>query len=253
MKKHPIDDIFRKKLEEVERVPSASAWDRIAPKKKEQRLPAMAWFLAAGVAVSLMAGYMVWMNEANDVKPELAVHTEIPVNTYREAHVKPEKDNGLPADKTDLIAKKSEAPVRSKKVATVDEKLEKRSTQHVMAAIEAVTSKDEQALTVPEDLKYPEIELQVVAAHATPAEPGRTEKRTIVVNVSETDSEPEPEKSRLGKIFRQLKNVKHGNSVDWREVGFNPKALVARVDGRLRDSEERVSEKYQNLKEKTKF
>jgi hypothetical protein len=41
--------------------------------------------------------------------------------------------------------------------------------------------------------------------------------------------------------------------VDWEEVGFNPKSLVAKVDDHLRNGEEKVSEKYHNLKEKTKL
>jgi hypothetical protein len=54
----------------------------------------------------------------------------------------------------------------------------------------------------------------------------------MVVNViPEEDSLMQPKTSRFTRVFRQLKNARAGEKVNWDEVGFNPKAVLARLDG----------------------
>ncbi len=88
------------------------------------------------------------------------------------------------------------------------------------------------------------------------AEPVITQSRTIVVSVEEETGEANEERTqskRFKRILGQLKNVKQGERVDWEEVGVSPATLIARVDAKLRSGEEKISEKYQNLKERTKL
>lgn len=253
MKKHPIDDLFKKKLDGVERTPSADAWDRIRPVKEEKRLPLLAWYMAAGVVVTLLAGYMMWMSEAGNVGSELAAKTSLPAEDKTIVNPSVTVDN-LPTGETSRIAKSPEKSIEKIQVPQKEHVSEKSVAQPMIAAVESVTKKETQTVDTSLELSYPEIEPVREIASVTPVVQNETENRTIVVNVSEPKMEIEQEKSsRLSKIFRQLKNVKHGESVDWKEVGFNPREVVARVDGRLRDGEEKVSEKYQNLKERTKF
>lgn len=254
MKKHPIDDIFKKKLEGIERTPSAAAWERIRPVKEEMRLPLLVWYMAAGVVVTLLAGYVIWMNEAGNVgSAELAVKTSLPAEDKTIVNPSITVDS-LSTGETSQIAKSAEKYIEKIQVQQNENVSEKQVTQPMIAVVESVTKKEIQTIDTSEELSYPEIESVPEIASVKSVVQNESENRTIVVNVSEPRIEIEQEKSsRLSKIFRQLKNVKHGESVDWKEVGFNPKEVVARVDGRLRDGEEKVSEKYQNLKERTKF
>ncbi|HEV7378512.1 MAG TPA: hypothetical protein VGN64_01860 [Dyadobacter sp.] len=254
MKKHPIDDIFKKKLEGIERKPSAAAWERMKPAKEEKRLPLFVWYMAAGITVTLLAGYMIWMSEAGNVGVELVTKTSPPAQVEKPIIDPSVNADSMSAMKIDLIATSAKIPVKSRPDQETEKSSETKVIQPMVANLEPVTRKETQAIDTSMEPVYPEIEPIREVADATPAVQNEVESRTIVVNVTEPKAEVEQEKSsRLGKIFRQLKNVKHGESVDWKEIGFNPKEVVARVDGRLRDGEEKVSEKYQNLKERTKF
>jgi hypothetical protein len=64
----------------------------------------------------------------------------------------------------------------------------------------------------------------------------------------ENESNEKSKSSRFAKVFRQLKNARAGEPVDWQEIGFNPKDVIAKVDGRGRSRDEEGSEKYQNTK-----
>ena len=70
MKKHPVDDLFKRKLAELDKKPSSEAWLKIQERTKSQRRAVgWVWYAAAGIAVTLMAGYLVWQSDAgNQVK-----------------------------------------------------------------------------------------------------------------------------------------------------------------------------------------
>ena len=56
MKKHPVDDLFKRKLEGLERTPSAHAWLKIQERQPAKRRPLVwEWYAAAGVAVAVTA------------------------------------------------------------------------------------------------------------------------------------------------------------------------------------------------------
>jgi hypothetical protein len=59
--------------------------------------------------------------------------------------------------------------------------------------------------------------------------------RVIIAEIQTASVEVEKpiqstKEKRVRKIFRQLKNLKNGEEVNWEEVGVNPKQLIARVD-----------------------
>ena len=68
IKKHPIDDLFARKLGKNSIEPSAEAWtklqSRLQPQKNETRIVPLpvwrVWAVAAGVSVVLMAGWLVF-------------------------------------------------------------------------------------------------------------------------------------------------------------------------------------------------
>jgi hypothetical protein len=50
------------------------------------------------------------------------------------------------------------------------------------------------------------------------------------INKPETDIEDNRKNKRLKQIFTQLKKAKKGEEVDWDQVGFNPKSILAKVE-----------------------
>ena len=269
MKKHPVDDLFKRKLSGLDKQPSSEAWLKIAKETKSK--PAAAgwvWYAAASIIVALLAGYAVWENNDTDPGPAQLASNVAP------AH----KDQPALADlieKDTLLVGKAE----SKKETTIAaEKIAKRQTgqdfriaQENIADDKKVNSSQKEVFAadlkeIPAsdiDQKTEEINpLSVKAIADIPLKKESVEihdeiepSRTVVVVIETDDNrvESKPKTSRFSKVFRQLKNVRAGERVDWDEVGFDPKGLVARVDDRLRNGEEKVSEKYHNIKEKTKL
>ncbi len=258
MKKHPVDEIFRTKLTGFEKQPTAAAWDRLSQGKKsdERRLSAWIWYAAAGVVIAFMAGYAVWINQAAEINPQLASR-EKPVeirtdstgpqvtkeSVFEQAKATPEK---LVRHEKKRFTKGRLPGVLVKATAPVTEPAQ------LAIAVDPAALEPESEMPMPVVIPASEIESRHIASVET--KEVNNENRTIVVRVEEPVVNEEKEKpSRFTRIFRQLKNAKQGETVDWEDVGFNPKALMARVDDRLRNKEEKVSEKFQNIKERTKL
>ena len=256
MKKHPIDDIFRSKLTGLEKQPSASAWDRLDQGKKndERRFSAWVWYAAASVAIAFMAGYSVWVNKSAEIRPQLAGQQN-PVIIQQDS-VKPqhaERPFGELADRrVEKSVEVNKKQITSGKMQRVPKKQTVPETIQLATTNVPVAVKPDSDIAMPEIVTAKEFEAMHVAIAETKS--AKIENRTIVVKVEEPVVNEEKEKpSRFTRIFRQLKNAKQGETVDWDDVGFNPKALVARVDDRIRTGEEKVTEKYQNIKERTKL
>lgn len=78
-------------------------------------------------------------------------------------------------------------------------------------------------------------------------EAAATEPRVLVavlhedewpMNNPETDVEDNRKNKRLKQIFTQLKKAKKGEEVDWDQVGFNPKSILAKVELNNNDYQE---------------
>jgi hypothetical protein len=254
MKKHPIDDIFRNKLKDLARQPSANAWDRLSQEKERGQRRMLGWvgYAAASMAVAFIAGSLLWLNQSPEVKPEL-VGQQIPT-VIQEDSAQPEIVEKAVAELADMgsqkkVIKKKEYSSGKKNIHAVD-----TSDEQVLP--DANTS----VVVVEEKLKESEppiITAEVVGpiqVASVEPQPVPTVNRTIIVRVDEQIINEDKVKSRrFTRILRQLKNAKQGESVDWEDVGLNPKALIARVDDRIKNGEEKVSEKYQNIKERTKL
>lgn len=268
MKKYPIDDLFKSKLSTLERKPSAAAWQRIEDgQKKSARTLGWVWYVAAGVALAFLTGYAVWVNQATYFEPGLAqvqkVEKIVVPQLNRDSI---EAENG--EEKIALIEKESIKVSATESGQVGIEEISKRvvkrqeygnlgkkiPNEEVVNAEESVEARPEQI--VPVEIVTPHT-AQIQLAEEKPKENvlEKIENRRILVKVEVPDDESaeKPKSSRFTKIFRQLKNVKDGESVNWTDVGFNPRAVVARVDNRLRLGEEKVSEKYQDIKERTKL
>lgn len=258
MKKHPIDDIFRTKLQGLEKQPSATAWDRLnqGKKKEERRLTAWIWYAAAGVAIALMAGYSVWINQSGEVTPQLAGHPN-PVEIPQDS-AKPPLTQEATVELAEVVPEKNISSKVEKMRPRISPRVVQKEKEVLSEPARLATTNAPVVLELQSEISLPEIatakNMENTHVAFTETKVAKQENRTIVVRVEEPVVNEEKEKpSRFTRIFRQLKNAKQGETVDWEDVGFNPKALVARVDDRLKTGEEKVSEKYQNIKERTKL
>ncbi len=267
MKKHPVDDLFKRKLSTLERKPSAAAWQRIQDgQTKSRRTLVWVWYVAAGVALALLTGYAVWVNQATYFEPGLAQVQKVEKIVVPQLNLDSIKNKSAEEQiaSTDKEATEVSAPESANIGITMAKSVAKRkesvdlkkenSDEEVARAEKSEEARPEHI--VPVQIMTPQT-AQIQPADEKPKEsvPEKLEDRTILVKVEVPDDEgpDKPKASRFTKIFRQLKNVKEGESVNWTDVGFNPKAVVARVDNRLRMGEEKVSEKYQDIKQRTKL
>ncbi|CAG5008595.1 hypothetical protein DYBT9275_04314 [Dyadobacter sp. CECT 9275] len=259
MKKHLVDDLFKTKLTNLERTPSADAWSKIQARQKKGKRTAWVWYAAAGVSMTLMTGYLVWQNQS-DTSLERTYQPEVAVN-----QTKPHR-----ADSTHFIS--AAQPV----IAIVEPV--KKNWKAKSEAVEYASKESSKAL-VKNDFKEPEPEKAEVSVlekesitekvskdvpqlaeasvkpNVTTEETDLTalvkqqENRVIIVKVEEPE-DMEKKVSRFSKVFRQLKNARAGERVDWNEVGFNPRTIIARAGDDLRNPEGYEGRKQNNEKQK---
>ncbi|GAB2783202.1 hypothetical protein GCM10027275_28880 [Rhabdobacter roseus] len=266
MKKHPVDDLFARKLGEWEPKPSSAAWERIqaTQKKKERRLGGWHWYAAAGVLVAMLAGYAVWQNQQGTQGPAMAQVEKRKPATHQVPEVPSTKipTEEVPQESVNKELRRfpTTLPDSHDQLANVETKqktAEREPAKQVLdPTVEIAYSELDKKATTPleENTSTPpnthpaERPESTLALAPTPEKP---ENRTVIARVEVPESEDEAQKSsRFLKVLRQLKNIKEGEEVDWKEMGINPKKMVARADARLKSEEEKVSKQYQNLKEK---
>lgn len=268
-KSNKIDDLFVRKLSSLERTPSPDLWRRIeqGQKKETRRLRGWYWYAAASATILLLAGYVMWQSRAQNSEPRLQV-------AQTELIVKPEE--GEPYSSALEMSEKKALANTAKTESTEGSDQRKPAQKATFAAVEKAvvpTQPDSEQAPVLKDIKLAQIEKpkahpEQLIAKTKEAEPLRLadgqapgavlshfpQKRVVVAHVrmqhlKEENSAP----SKFIRVMRQLKNAKQGDEVEWDELGFNPKRILARADERLRNGEDIISGKYQELKNKTKL
>lgn len=269
MKKHPVDDLFKRKLTSLEKKPSELAWERIreGQKNKSRRIAAWVWYAAASVTLALISGYVVWQNQADQFSEKVGntelARTEkkipdlkvLPEHETEKKSVLPNSTHEvLPAIKEVELPHHSElAQIRHEKKVSrskIEESPSKSELHKITNVAPIQIAKAEPAKIGNIQLDKPDIQQSVSVEKVSPKpvelayQEEKKPDRTIVVDVEEPKNEFKDKKpSRLSRVFRQLKNVREAEPVDWNEVGFNPKDIIARADDRPNDNDEKVSGK----------
>lgn len=286
MKKHPVDDLFKRKLEGLERTPSENAWLKIQEKQPAKSRPVVwGWYAAAGVAAAVMGGYLVWQNQQvaspGSVKPQQTIAAVKPAPV--DSTVSPVEKLNAPVEKLASAKKTNNAATdNAGRDLTVAHKAPENSGTQIAQTRNVKTQNINTSIAQPEPIQHepvmalnekPSVPVNAIQPETVkvpvaqdikilpdePAvsqvnKPGPEPTRMIVVAVETgpNEAEEKPRNTRFARVFRQLKNARAGEKVDWDEVGFNPKNLVARVDDRLRGKDERSSDK-DHPKDKTKL
>ena len=256
MKKHPVDDLFKKRLTSLEKKPTELAWKRIqeGQKNKSRRMAAWVWYAAASVMLTMITGYLVWQSKDNISSP--AGNIEMARAEKGIPDIKPSADSltgekqagedkliaNLPAVPAPVLAEvkvENKEIVRKPSVKTNVEENKPDTQPRIQIA------KIETAKTNEVKLDKPDIQQTIAPEKVVPKSTelaGVDEKkpdRTIIVEVEEPVNEQKEKgkPSRFARVFRQLKNVREAEPVDWDDVGFNPKSISARADDRTNDDE----------------
>lgn len=266
MKKHPVDDLFARKLTDWQPKASAQLWERIeARQEKVPRHLGWYWYAAASVAIVVLAGYMVWQSEAIEIstnKREIATAEQMKPATRPEPLAE-----ASGSDKTTGLVDNSEArkvispnlvPVKNHETRIYRESLVAKSNEPRVPRKKMEVAAIQKEVTVPESLiaqntrGTPLNPIAIQSEIVKDTFPDPSLGKVVVAHVEMAPQiEDEPKSSKFIRVLRQLKNAKQGEAIEWDEIGFNPKKLMARADERLKNEEEKISKKYQDLKEKT--
>jgi hypothetical protein len=268
MKKHPVDELFRKRLVALEKSPSDNAWRIIQEKNESREKPAgWIWYAAAVFLVLLIAGYAGWdgsfSSERSVIaisKPQSSKNAEKPVMPETEITKQENVAQGITKQKmlerilADINEKKQNEP---KQVGQVASEAENNAEVGVITSIKIEETLEKLPVAEPRALvNLPSLPKTEIESNTTSSEmEGQEPAITIIVAVEATEDDDvvKPKSSKFSRVFRQLKNARAGERVDWDEVGFNPRSLVARVDDRLRAKDDKISEKEQTPKDRRKL
>lgn len=229
------------------------------------------WLAAAGVSLLLLAGWVVWNNNNSEEaltaqvmpktesiikqkltqignpkvveenlidKKEIINQQSLRENQF--AHTEPMKDTKKSSkEESSLPILKSELNqiTQVKEIAENALPLLPVNTQETQKAVAQASAINEELKTTEKTvvLQLPELQQSLVAAN----EKETVENNTSTPSVESTNSRfdesilNQPRKStRMAKVWKQLKNAKNGEKVDWDEVGFNPNKLLAKATGK---------------------
>lgn len=275
MKKHPVDDLFSRKLRDAEITPREEAYQKLQQRmqSKQRRLgwwQQGPWLAAAGVSLLLVAGWVVWRNTnsetaltaqvtskiesiAKQKSAQLAKSNAVDENLTDKKEIlnqqiSPEKQvAAAPAKGIQKSSKlESSLPVLKsevKQVAQVIQPTKNDKTQEIIIAQESpkviaqttITNAESKPTEKTVVLQLPDLQQSLVATN----EKVPVEKEISNVSVESTNPKFDEnilnqsrKSTRMAKVWKQLKNAKNGEKVDWDEVGFNPNKLLAKATGK---------------------
>jgi hypothetical protein len=269
MKKHPVDDLFSRKLRDAEITPREEAYQKLQQRmqSKQRRLgwwQQGPWLAAAGVSLLLVAGWVVWNNNSSeDVLTAQAKPTTELIAKQKSAQLA--KSNAVEGKSTDKkeIVNQSISP--EKQVAANESVKAVQKNSKPESSLPVLKSEEKQVVQIPEPIRNdkvqevitapesPKVVAQTIATDTKPTEKtvvlqlpelqqslaAANEKETSTATVESTTAKfdenilNQPRKStRMAKVWKQLKNAKNGEKVDWDEVGFNPNKLLAKATGK---------------------
>jgi cytoskeletal protein RodZ len=241
MKKEPIDNLFADKLQQAEITPRAEAWEKLQSKmaKKEKKivwLPYVRWSAAASVA--LLVGLGIWfMNDSQQPKTPTMAQTKIPT---KKAISVPQIEAQVAVSQKVEIRESNSTTFRAMAIVSPH-----KQPQIMVQQPEIAVVKNEKAIVEPVNKKIevdmPEPKLETIATLQPVQKPEQTVRlelsepteiltETIAANLKPDVTNSLPKEKRINKIFRQLKNLKNGDDVDWQEVGVKSPRLLARLN-----------------------
>lgn len=266
MKKHPVDKLFADKLKDFEMKPSDKAWERLHGNSgKNGEVKIFLYWGAAAVVLFTLGGYLWLQQNSLYTTPAIVenIQAEVPADHISQIPFEGDKKNIVSESEIDaakVVAEENfsvnegtqlskldgdKLPVIEKGIALSVTKLSNSNSSGILVDQKSIQESTHQQLTLK---THDENAVHEVAANreavveSTNFETGEVEEkiapRIIVATVLDNPSPPtdseevhtRKKNKRIKQIFTQLKKAKKGEEVDWDEVGFNPRSLLAKVD-----------------------
>lgn len=254
MKKHPVDDLFARRLGDYRLDPKRATWDEFQKRQPERRIGrGVWWYAAASVLLAVLAGWWGWheLSEAHQVHSER-------IAVARKAAGKKPVPLTMPAPKKSLKSQETEQlPLFAQKRSDSSFKKRQADATAPKATALAMVAVAEQSES-PEPVVTPPTE-QTEVAKVHPSPPS---ERTLVVQLVEptelastelaeeqvVEESPKRKRVRLGRLVRQFTNLREGEPVDWQDTGLTPGTLLAKASDKVQEGKEKLSDSYQNLR-----
>ena len=273
MKKNEIDKLFAERMAENEMKPRPEAWTKLES-KLNQKKHRIGWFqygywLAAASVVLFMIGFSFWNNKT-DIDTQVSVNQGDKILNNGGRSVKAQIEVEIPryARNDKANAQNDKANTRNDKantqndkaniqndkvlavIQTANKKTKKQLNNNAEVAQNQVPIKEVQPIQEPKPRleSLPKVELPKTEAIA--ALPTTPKEKVVVMQLPEVVLENSvavisgnnnelntTKKSRLGKFFKQLKNLKNGEKIEWDEVGVNPNKILARANKTIEKEE----------------
>jgi ribosomal protein L24E len=286
--KKDMPDELVEKLREYERNPRPQAWTKLESRLKEREntkvLP-LWWRYAAAASVMLMIGAGGWLlqnNKTNEINSQVSVSQNI--KKYNPTNISPKTINKTTKNTVEIIQEKEVATIKFSPKSTIQgkEKNQNSAISHSSSPVQKLLilpvekEQNQVARTISEKLDINTIQPRMdykpetksentivinLVESTDVAQNPKIENETIVVNlldlkeensesVADASQESAKKTSRLTKIWQQVVRAKKGENVDWNEVGFKPKKLLARADAKLDNTRESIANSLENIREK---
>lgn len=276
--KNKTDEFFSQMLQNHEVKPREQAWQKLESnlrKKEKKAIPIWRQFsFAATFALLFFVGIIAYFNgidKTQNPKPSFKTNIGEVASTKNESNTnlisKPEKieftkgeANNFNLNSNPNLSKKKKfesevlltrSAIKMEKQSPINSELlvendianalstnENNPIQQLENKIEITDSKN---------IVKKEEELTVIFTIAN----FKNENIEENTNVAKTQSEKK--EKYINRLFKQLKNAKNGDKVDWDMVGFKPTKILARAENKFNSTKEEVSGSYQLVKNKTVF
>ncbi len=246
MKKHQIDNFLAEKLSQAEIQPSMEAWTKLERRTQSKKRAITFWpqwgsWVAAASVVLFIIGFWVLNNNTDLPKPSIALK-ETPKKKIQTEKPTTEKQLETKQELSIAHAPTIQKPTKAikvkgaEKINSVSMNNELRMTnvpqnpQVIQMINDPVKNID---LTVPAVIPNEKLIAEIKLIE-------EVKEKTVIIHLPEiiendqptqnVVAQQQPKSNRFGRIFKQIKNFKQGERVEWDEVGLNPNRLLARVN-----------------------
>jgi hypothetical protein len=235
MKENNIDEIFSRKLQHLEKTPRPQAWEKLSaqmvqPKRKVIPL----WWTLSGAGIAASVALMVFLThnspDTNTIKP-LFTNRHDSVNTAGKNTLKTEKrvtENKLANNETKAYQPKNSNNTNVVKQSANNLQSPAYTTTVAVKDNSSELKKETQDIISDRELTETTTLLAVRDINLKSSEGVLQSDLVIIVEEPETVAY-EPQKTKVSKVFQQLKNLKEGNKVDLKELGISKQTFVAAI------------------------
>lgn len=240
-----LDELFRSKLETFETQAGDRAWDKLQKAQRPaSRFPAPTRWIAAAVAAGICLGAGFWFSIEREEETMLAAG-DAPVRKENTDRLE-EREKAAPVENVvQAVVPEYERKGETARTVAVAEKREKEgvvSSQKWSAVKESAAPPAELPQPVPGDSGRQskpvgaagETATRVLVVYVTPVPlyetPAMEKEPEVVVQTAAVEEAPVKKKRGIQRFFKQLRNAKTGEKVDWEELGLSPQKTYANVE-----------------------